>query len=109
MPPAAYVIRDRLARRVRPRLVRVQPALRSLVKRAGLPPLSYWPAAVPGAAPALEWGWAQTLRRTPVVEVEQQAAAAGVGEIEEVIPCALCGGRRVQPVFHPTRGSWSYH
>jgi SAM-dependent methyltransferase len=83
--------------------------VRPLVKRAGLPPLSYWPAAVPGAAPALEWAWAQTLRRTPAVDVEQQAAAAGIGEIEEVIPCALCGGRRVQSLFHPARGNWSYH
>jgi SAM-dependent methyltransferase len=102
MPPAASA----LASRVGPRL---KPTLRKLVKRAGLPPLSYWPAAVPGAAPALEWAWAQTLRRTPAVDVERQAAEAGVGEIEEVIPCALCGGRQVQPLFHPARANWSYH
>src|SRR4051794_23499205 len=99
MPPATSVMRKRLA----------GPEVRSLVRRAGLPPLSYWPAAVPGAAPALEWAWARTLRRTPAIPVEQQAAAAGVGEIEEVIACPLCGGRTVQPLLHPERRSWSYH
>src|SRR3954467_10375615 len=102
MPPAASA----LASRVR---LRLKPEARRLVKRSGLPPLSYWPAAVPGAAPALEWAWARTLHRTPAIPVEQQAAEAGVGEIEEVIACALCGGRRVQPLFRPARGGWSYH
>src|SRR4051794_39329335 len=97
-----------MAQALRPRLVRLQPQVRSLVRRAGLPPLSYWPAAVPGAAPALEWAWARTLRRPPAIAVEEQAAAAGVGPIEEVIGCALCGGRRVQPLFHPARANWSY-
>jgi SAM-dependent methyltransferase len=109
MLPATYVIRDRLARRVRSGLVALLPELRSLLRRAGLPPLSYWPAAVPGAAAALEWAWARTLRRTPAIPVEQQAAAAGVGPIEEVIACAMCGGRWVQPLFHPARANWSYH
>src|SRR3954454_16500356 len=98
-----------LARGLRPRLGKLQPQLRLFVEQAGLPPLSYWPAAVPGAAPALEWAWAWTLRRTPAVAVEQQATAVGVGEIEEVIPCPLCDGRRVQPLFRPARGNWSYH
>src|SRR4051794_23348184 len=98
-----------MAQALRPRLVRLQPQVRSLLRRAGLPPLSYWPAAVPGAAAALEWAWARTLRRTPAIPVEQQAAAAGVGPIEEVIACAMCGGRWVQPLFHPARANWSYH
>src|SRR3954469_9939916 len=98
-----------LARGLRPRLGKVQPQLRSLVDQAVLPPLSYWPAAVPGAAPALEWAWARTLRRTPAIPVEEQAEAAGVGPIEEVIGCAMCGGRRVQPLLRPERAKWSYH
>src|SRR4051795_2415923 len=97
-----------LARGLRPRLGKLQPQLRSFVKQAGLPPLSYWPAAVPGAAPALEWAWARTLRRTPAIPVEEQAQAAGVGPIEEVIACAMCGGRLVQPLLRPTRAKWSY-
>jgi SAM-dependent methyltransferase len=80
-----------------------------VVRRAGLPPLSYWPAALPGAASALEWAWGRTLRRTRAVAVEQQAARAGVSEIEEVIGCALCGARLVQPLFRPARRQWSYH
>src|SRR5690349_17697449 len=94
MPPAASALASRA---------------RALVKRAGLPPMSYWPAAVPGAAPALELAWRQTLKRTASVDVEAQAKQAGIGEIEEVIPCPLCGGREVQPLFHPARGDWSYH
>ncbi|HET6547090.1 MAG TPA: class I SAM-dependent methyltransferase [Solirubrobacter sp.] len=105
MSPATQALPKRLAGRVGPRLV---PTARSLVKRTGLPPLHYWPAAVPGAATALERAWGWTLRHTPAVPVEQQAADAGVGEIEEVIGCALCGGRRVQPLFRPARSGWSY-
>src|SRR4051794_9974342 len=95
--------------RVRSRLPGLGAAGARLVRRAGLPPLSYWPAALPGAASALEWAWRRTLRRTPAVAVEQQAAQVGIGEIDEVIGCALCGGRTVQPVFRPARRQWSYH
>ncbi|MGH2967733.1 MAG: class I SAM-dependent methyltransferase, partial [Solirubrobacteraceae bacterium] len=56
----------------------------------------------------LRWAW--RLRRAPVLSGEEYAARSTVGEIEELVACALCGERRVQPLFHPTRpGRWTYH
>ena len=90
-------------------LARLRPEAARLVRRAGLAPLSYWPAALPGAAPVVEAAWARTLRRAPAVSVHEHAKDVGVREIEEVTACALCGGEMVQPLFHPAGRTWAYH
>jgi hypothetical protein len=68
------------------------------------------PYAVPGYARAVELRWRFKLRRTPVLSGDDYAARSTVGEIEEMVPCALCGDRRVKHLFSPTRpGRWTYH
>ncbi len=68
------------------------------------------PYAVPGYARAAELRWRWMLRRRPVLSGEEYAARSTVGEIEEMVGCALCGEGRVQPLFTPTRpGRWTYH
>jgi SAM-dependent methyltransferase len=50
------------------------------------------------------------LRNAPAVTGEEHAREAGLGEIEQVIGCSLCGERRMQPLLRPRAadGSWSY-
>jgi SAM-dependent methyltransferase len=56
----------------------------------------------------LRWDW--RLRRSPVLAADEYAARASVGEIEEIVACALCGTPDVQPLLSPTRpGRWTYH
>jgi SAM-dependent methyltransferase len=62
------------------------------------------PYALPGAARLHELRWRRRLSRAPVVDYAEHAASVGVGEIEEPIPCSLCEGRAVQPLFHPPHG-----
>ena len=62
------------------------------------------PYALPGAARLHELRWRRRLSRAPVVDYASHAASVGVGEIEEPIPCSLCEGRDVQPLFHPPHG-----
>lgn len=62
------------------------------------------PYALPGAAQLHELRWRRRLARAPVVDYEEHAVAVGVGEIEEPIPCSLCEGRAVQPLFQPPAG-----
>jgi 2-polyprenyl-3-methyl-5-hydroxy-6-metoxy-1,4-benzoquinol methylase len=90
-------------------MVQVRPRVARLVRRAGLAPLSYWPAGLPGAAPVIEAAWARKLRRARAVSVHEHARDVGVRDIEEVTGCALCGGEMVQPLFRPTGATWSYH
>jgi 2-polyprenyl-3-methyl-5-hydroxy-6-metoxy-1,4-benzoquinol methylase len=91
------------------------PALRRLAHRLGrryLPPRHLWPYALPGAAGLHELRWRLRLRRAPVIGAEELAERVGVGELEHVIGCDLCGERRVQPLFTPRgrrRRAWSYH
>ena len=88
----------RLAREVLVRRLRVVP-----------PSASLRPYAVPGYARAAELRWAWRLRRAPIVAGEEYAARTPVGEIEEIVPCALCGSRDVQPLLRPERpGRWRY-
>jgi SAM-dependent methyltransferase len=44
------------------------------------------------------------VRRAPVMTVEEHAAATGVGEIEEVVGCSLCGEERVRALFYVRPG-----
>jgi SAM-dependent methyltransferase len=87
-------------------------AHRVLVQRLKLVPRSSAarPYAMVGYARAVELRWKWKLRRTPVESGDAYAARSTVGEIEEMVPCALCGDRRVQHLFSPTRpGRWTYH
>ena len=72
------------------------------------------PFVAPGAAPIHERRWARLIERAPVITQEQFAAEHGVGEIEEMIGCDLCGEERVQPLLHPVDQKrkpprWRYH
>jgi len=79
-------------------------AHRLVFRHVGIPPGTMRPYALPGAARFYERRWSRRLARAPVLDFEAHAAAVGVGEIEEPIPCSLCEGRRVQPLFRPPHG-----
>ena len=81
-------------------------AYRLVFRHLGIPPGTMRPYALPGAARLHELRWRRRLRRAPVVDFAEHAAAVGVGEIEEPIPCSLCDGRLVQPLLRPPHG---YH
>ena len=66
-----------------------------------LPPRAMWAYALPGAPQLHELRWRLRLRRARVITAEEHAARVGVGPLEEVIGCSLCGERRLQPLFHP--------
>ena len=69
-----------------------------------------WPYLVPGAPHACRARWELRVRRAPVITVEEHARQTGVGEIEHVIGCSLCGSRHVRPLFEPSdpKGAWRY-
>jgi 2-polyprenyl-3-methyl-5-hydroxy-6-metoxy-1,4-benzoquinol methylase len=69
-----------------------------------MPPPRYRAYALPGVAPLVRARWALALRRAPVMTVEEHAAAVGVGELEEIVGCALCGERRVRALFYVRPG-----
>lgn len=79
-------------------------AHRLVFRHLGIPPGTMRPYALPGAARLHELRWRRRLARAPVVDYESHAASVGVREIEEPIPCSLCEGRRVQPLFRPPHG-----
>ncbi len=67
------------------------------------------PYATPGWARLAELRWAWRLRRAPVLDGDEYAARVEPGEIEEMVACALCGERDVQPLLSPGRpGRWGY-
>ncbi len=78
-------------------------AHRLVFRHLGIPPGTMRPYALPGAARLHELRWRRRLARAPVTDYASHAAAVGVGEIEEPIPCSLCGGERVQALFR-TKG-----
>jgi 2-polyprenyl-3-methyl-5-hydroxy-6-metoxy-1,4-benzoquinol methylase len=59
------------------------------------------PYALPGVARLLELRWAWLLRRRRSLTLEAYAATVTPGEIEEIVPCPLCAGRVLQPLFEP--------
>jgi SAM-dependent methyltransferase len=78
-------------------------AHRLVFRHLGIPPGTMRPYALPGAARLHELRWRRRLARAPVTDYASHAAAQGVGEIEEPIPCSLCGGERVRALFR-TKG-----
>jgi SAM-dependent methyltransferase len=78
-------------------------AHRLVFRHLGIPPGTMRPYALPGAARLHELRWRRRLARAPVMGYAEHAAAVGVGEIEEPIPCSLCAGERVQRLFR-TKG-----
>ena len=80
-----------------------------------VPARTWLPWALPGVPAALEARWRLMLRRAPVTSGEEHAARVGLGDLEEVIGCSLCGEERMQPLLSPSarargrRGRWAYH
>src|SRR5215218_2268021 len=89
------------------------------IARRHLPPPSTWHLTLPGFDRVLELRWAARVRRAPVMSPEEHAAAFADPKrkhaaIEVPLPCALCGGMRLQELLHvydhrraPPR--WNYH
>jgi SAM-dependent methyltransferase len=84
-----------------------------------LPPPSTWHLTLPGFDRALELRWARLIRRARVMTPEQHAAefadpARRGAAIELPVPCALCGGTRLQELLHVfdqqrAKPRWNYH
>ena len=76
----------------------------------GLPPRYFWVATLPGFARVAEARWDRSLRTTPVISAAEHCRRVGMKDIEEVVPCSLCGDDRVQPLFEPRhKKGWHYH
>jgi SAM-dependent methyltransferase len=100
----------RTARKSDSGLAPLRPYARRVAHALGLPPLSLWPYTVPAAARVVELAWERTLRRTPAITGEQHLRQTGLREIEELGDCTLCGEKRFQPLFNPSKpGRLSYH
>ena len=101
------------------------PALKRRGRRAAarlarrvVPPPSTWHLTLPGFDRVLELRWARRIRRARVMTPEQHASVfadagrRGAG-IERPIPCALCGGSRLQELMHVhdrrAEPRWNYH
>ena len=92
--------------------------LRRLARRA-LGPRSAWHLTVPGADRVLERRWERRIRRAPLVEPEQHAAAVADpsrrgADIEVPIGCVLCGEQHMQPLLRAydhrrKTPRWYYH
>ena len=87
-----------------------QVAYRRGLKQLGAPTAVARPYVIPGAPALLHRRWQRMLDRAPVVSARQHAMATGIGEIEEVTGCLLCGHDRVQALFTPRHpgGRWEY-
>jgi SAM-dependent methyltransferase len=111
-------VRRRARRAARTLWRRTPPALRPVV-RSALPPRALWHFLVPGFDRWLELRWAVRIRRAPVMTPQQHAATVTDRKrhhagIEVPLPCALCGGTRLQELLHARdRGHreprWDYH
>jgi 2-polyprenyl-3-methyl-5-hydroxy-6-metoxy-1,4-benzoquinol methylase len=82
---------------------------RAAVDVINLPTGVLQPWVLPGAPAFYKARWEWTLRRRPVVSGAEHAARTGVGEIEEIIACDLCGQQRFQPLFHAYAGKRNQH
>jgi SAM-dependent methyltransferase len=80
---------------------------------------SQWHLTQPWLAALLELRWALRIRRAPTLTPEEHAARYADptrrgAEIEIPIPCALCGGTRLQELIHAydhkrEQPNWNYH
>src|SRR3712207_2226943 len=80
-------------------------------RKAGVPPRNLWPWTLPGAPLAYHLRWRAMIRRTRPISLAEHGANVGVGEIEELIGCTLCGEQRTQPLLYPhdrKRDRWKY-
>jgi SAM-dependent methyltransferase len=87
-------------------------AVRRIAHTLRIPPRHDLPYALAGAAPVVRARWQWSVRRAPVMTVEEHAATTGVRKIEETIRCSLCGERRVRALFYVRPGrarSRRYH
>ena len=103
----------RLERRTR-RIARGVERRFTRLRRRVVPGDKLRPFVTPGAAAIHERRWARAIARAPIVSQDEFAAEHGVGEIEEMIGCDLCGEQRIQPLLHPVDqkrepARWGYH
>ena len=65
---------------------------------------------LPGVEPFLYRRWGRMVRRAPRLTIEEHVEQVGLGDIEQPLPCPLCGCRTIRPLMDPERpGRWIYH
>lgn len=62
----------------------------------------------PGEWVLREAQWQLRTRRSPVTSLADYSQSVPLGEIEEFLPCMMCGDERQQPLFQPTGSGWRY-
>jgi 2-polyprenyl-3-methyl-5-hydroxy-6-metoxy-1,4-benzoquinol methylase len=66
------------------------------------------PYVTKGSARKIEQSWQKYLDSRPVVSTRDYEKTISLGEIEEVVPCLLCGCESFKPVFQPAKKDWEY-
>ncbi|MBX3566425.1 MAG: class I SAM-dependent methyltransferase [Rhizobiaceae bacterium] len=66
------------------------------------------PYAIPDEARRIEVKWQKFLSTRPIVSVDEYKKRRPVGDIEEIIPCMLCGNEKFMHLFHPKKKNWEY-
>lgn len=64
--------------------------------------------AKPGEARRLEKNWQKFINTRSHTTVDEYKQRRTVTEIEEIIPCMLCGNDTFMPLFSPSKKDWSY-
>lgn len=64
--------------------------------------------AKPGAARHFERKWQGLIHEQPVVSMAEYAKTHPVKDIEEIVPCLLCGSEYFKHLFHPAKKDWEY-
>ncbi|MEP3630484.1 MAG: class I SAM-dependent methyltransferase [Hyphomicrobiales bacterium] len=79
-------------------------------KISGRKPLSKndKPYVVKGFSRKIERSWQKFQTSRPVLSTAEYEKTEVVEEIEEIIPCLVCGCETFKPVFHPAKKDWEY-
>lgn len=66
------------------------------------------PYVIKGFARKLERSWQKFQASRPIISTAEYQQHEPVEEIEEIVPCLLCGCETFKPVFYPAKKDWAY-
>ena len=66
------------------------------------------PYAIKGSARKIERSWQKFKESKPIISTVDYQKTEPVDEIEEIVPCLLCGCETFKPVFQPAKKDWEY-
>ena len=79
-------------------------------RNIGKPPIArnHKPYVTKGAARKIERSWQEYLCSRPIISIDDYKKKEPVNDIEEIVPCLLCGCESFKPVFQPAKKDWEY-